>query len=102
MAVTEPPFSPETAFRRLRDHPSWVVERTRIYRDFRLPSFVAAIALVNLVADVAERQRHHPNITVHEWCFVRLELYSHIENAISQKDVDLALAIDAVLDREQR
>ncbi len=91
-------FSPETAARRLRKHPGWVVERIRLYRDFRLPSFADAIGLVNRVAEVAEEQQHHPNILVHDWCFVRLELYSHSENAITEKDVDLALAIDAALD----
>jgi pterin-4a-carbinolamine dehydratase len=34
---------------------------------------------------------------VHEWCFVRLELYSHLADALSDRDVQLALAIDAML-----
>jgi 4a-hydroxytetrahydrobiopterin dehydratase len=100
VTATEERFSPENATRRLRKHPGWVVERTRIYRDFRLPSFVDAMAMVNRVAAIAEAQQHHPNILLHDWCFVRLELYTHSENAVSEKDVDLALAIDAALDAQ--
>ncbi|HEX6492568.1 MAG TPA: 4a-hydroxytetrahydrobiopterin dehydratase [Candidatus Dormibacteraeota bacterium] len=91
------PITPEVAYRALEGHPGWVVERERLYRDFRLGSFIEAITLVNRVAEVAERAGHHPNILVHEWCFVRLELYSHLEGALSDLDVDLALAIDAML-----
>jgi 4a-hydroxytetrahydrobiopterin dehydratase len=91
------PISPEVAYRALEGHPGWVVERHRLYRDFRLGSFIEAIALVNRVAEVAERAGHHPNILVHEWCFVRVELYSHLADALSDLDVELALAIDASL-----
>jgi 4a-hydroxytetrahydrobiopterin dehydratase len=90
-------ISPEVAYRALEGHPGWVVERHRLYRDFRLGSFSEAISLVHRVADVAERLGHHPNILVHEWCFVHLELYSHLEGALSDRDLELALAIDAML-----
>jgi 4a-hydroxytetrahydrobiopterin dehydratase len=63
----------------------------------RLGSFTDAISFVNRVAEVAERLGHHPNILAHEWCFVRLELYSHLADALSDRDVQLALAIDAML-----
>ena len=71
-----------------------MVERHRIYRDLRLPSFREAVDLIGRVADVAERHGHHPNITLHEWCFVHLELYSHLTGGLSTKDVELAIAID--------
>jgi 4a-hydroxytetrahydrobiopterin dehydratase len=73
-----------------------VVERHRIYRDLRLPSFRDAVAFITRVGDIAERLDHHPNIFLHEYFFVRLELYSHIDGGISQRDVDLALAIDEI------
>lgn len=55
-------ISPESTYLQLKDYPRWVVERTRLYRDFRFPSFVDAIAFITRVAEVAERQDHHPNI----------------------------------------
>ena len=89
-------IAPEHAYLQLADHPRWVVERHRLYRDLRFPTFMNAIAFINRVAEIAERQDHHPNIHLHEWCFVRLDLYSHIDDALSQKDVDLAIAIDEI------
>ena len=91
------PIAPETAAEELKEHPLWVVERARLYRDFRFNNFKAAIAFVNQVADLAERLAHHPNICVHEWCFVHLELYSHADGGLSRFDVDFALALDEML-----
>jgi 4a-hydroxytetrahydrobiopterin dehydratase len=95
-------LTPEDAYRALKAHPAWVVERDRIHRDFRLASFSAAMALVNSVADVAETVCHHPNIRLHEWCFVELEVYSHVSGGLTAKDVELVIAIDAMLDEQPR
>jgi 4a-hydroxytetrahydrobiopterin dehydratase len=89
------PISPEAAAEALKEHPLWVVERGRLYRDFRFPDFKSAMAFVNRVAELAERLGHHPNILVHEWSFVHLELYSHADGGLSRFDVDFALALDA-------
>ena len=92
-----PPITPEDAYRRLRAHPGWVVERDRLRRDLRLGSFAEAVRLIDRVAGVAEAAGHHPNIRLHEWCFVELEIYSHVTGGLTARDVDLAVAIDALL-----
>ena len=91
------PIAPESAAAELKEHPLWVVERSRLYRDFRFKNFKAAMAFVNQVADLAEGRAHHPNIFVHEWCFVHLELYSHAGGGLSRFDVDFALALDEMI-----
>jgi 4a-hydroxytetrahydrobiopterin dehydratase len=91
------PIAPEVAAAELKEHPLWVVERSRLFRDFRFPNFKAAIAFVNQVAELAERMAHHPNICVHEWCFVHLELYSHADGGLSRFDVGFALALDEMI-----
>ncbi len=94
-------LTPEDAYRALKAHPAWIVERDRIRRDFRFASFAAAMDFVNRVAVVAETVGHHPNIRLHEWCFVELEVYSHVSGGLTSKDVELATAIDDML-AEQR
>lgn len=89
-------IAPEEAYTQLQAHPAWIVERTRIHRDYRFVSFRDAVAFIDRVADVAEAHAHHPNITLHEWCFVRLELYSQLLDALTQADVDLAVALDGL------
>jgi len=97
----EPPaaarrVTPEEAYTRLREHPAWIVERSRIHRDYRFATFRDAVRFIDAVAEVAEAHAHHPNITLHEWCFVRLELYSHLHDCLTQADVDLAVALDGL------
>lgn len=106
MEASDPPrraavyaaISPEDAYRALAGHPAWVVERDRLHRDIRLRSFTEAIALITRVAAVAEAMRHHPNIRLHEWCFVDFEVYSHLTGGISNRDIELAVAIDGLIE----
>jgi 4a-hydroxytetrahydrobiopterin dehydratase len=93
-------IAPEDAYRALRAHASWIVERNRIRRDLRFASFSAAMDFVNRVAAVAEAIGHHPNIRLHEWCFVELEVYSHVSGGLTGKDVELAAAIDEMIERQ--
>ncbi len=93
-------MTPEDAYRALGAHPAWIVERDRIRRDFRLASFAAAMDFINRVAAVAERVGHHPNIRLHEWRFVELEVYSHDSGGLTTRDVDLVAAIDAMLEEK--
>lgn len=88
------PLSTEQVYEQLAIAPQWVVERDRIYRDFRFDTFSEVIAFVNKVATIAEQQDHHPNLFLHEYHFLRIECYSHIVDGLTQKDVQLALAID--------
>jgi 4a-hydroxytetrahydrobiopterin dehydratase len=91
-------LTPEAAYRALKAHPAWIVERDRLRRDLRFASFTAAIDFVDRVAAVAETVGHHPNIRVHEWCFVELEIYSHVSGGLTGRDVELATALDAMLE----
>jgi 4a-hydroxytetrahydrobiopterin dehydratase len=91
------PISPEAAAGALKEHPSWVVERSRIYRDLRFDSFAAALAFVNQVGNLAERVQHHPNIRIHEWCFVQLELYTDATAGLTTRDVEFAIAVDDLM-----
>lgn len=88
------PLSPEEAYQQLRNRPQWVVEHTRIYRDFRFETFKQALRFVNAVARIAGRVGHHPNITLHEYHFVRIETYDHLTGGLSTKDLELIRAID--------
>jgi 4a-hydroxytetrahydrobiopterin dehydratase len=60
---------------------------------------MAAITLVDQAAELAEAANHHPDILVHGWNKVRLELSTHSEGGITQADLDLAGRIDATVGR---
>lgn len=94
-------LSVEEAYRALSNHERWIVERKEIYRDFRFKDFAAALKFVNNVGRIAEELNHHPNILLHEYCFVRVGTYTHVVDGITEKDVELVKALDDALEDTQ-
>jgi 4a-hydroxytetrahydrobiopterin dehydratase len=71
-------------------------EDQSIVRELSFADFVAAIAFVNRVAEIAEAANHHPDILVHGWKEVRLTLSTHSQGGLTDADFRLARQIDAV------
>ncbi|MDX6454868.1 MAG: 4a-hydroxytetrahydrobiopterin dehydratase [Gaiellaceae bacterium] len=63
-----------------------------------LPSFSGAIAFVNRVAELAEKEDHHPDIAV-SYKKVTLRWTSHSEGGITDRDYALAERSDALAER---
>jgi len=72
----------------------WQRDGRAIAREWQLKDFAEAIAFVNRVADVAEAADHHPDIHLHGWNKVRLELSTHSEGGLTEADFDMASRID--------
>jgi 4a-hydroxytetrahydrobiopterin dehydratase len=72
----------------------WTRHGQAIVRERKLADFPAAIAFVNRVAEVAEQANHHPDILVHGWNRVRLELSTHSAGGLTEADFALAQQID--------
>jgi 4a-hydroxytetrahydrobiopterin dehydratase len=74
---------------------SWVLRDGRLHRDFSFPDFVEAFGFMTRVALLAEARNHHPDWS-NAWNKVSIDLVSHDVGGISQRDFDLAAAIDAL------
>jgi 4a-hydroxytetrahydrobiopterin dehydratase len=74
----------------------WYRSGQAIVREWKLADFAAAIAFVNRVAGLAEAANHHPDILIHGWNKVRLELSTHSQGGLTEADFGLAVKIDAV------
>lgn len=72
----------------------WHRQGEAIVREWKLQDFAQAIAFVNRVADAAEDANHHPDILLHGWNKVRLELATHSEGGLTEADFDMAARID--------
>ena len=59
-------------------------------REFRFASFPEAIAFVNRVAELAERENHHPDIEV-RYTRVRLRWWTHTAGGVTERDRQLAV-----------
>jgi 4a-hydroxytetrahydrobiopterin dehydratase len=81
---------------RMADDSVWREEGESLIRDYEFKDFVNAIAFVNRVADVAEEHNHHPDILIHGWNKVRLELTTHSEGKLTDNDRAMAERIDAL------
>lgn len=80
----------------LRDLPPWTGDTTALSRDVRCPSFRAAMALANAVADVAEELDHHPDIHI-RYDTVSFRSSTHSADGVTAYDVELAKRIDAAV-----
>jgi 4a-hydroxytetrahydrobiopterin dehydratase len=74
----------------------WARDGEAIVREYKLTDFGAAIAFVNRVAELAEAANHHPDILVHGWNMVRLELSTHSAGGLTDADFALASQIDGL------
>jgi 4a-hydroxytetrahydrobiopterin dehydratase len=73
--------------------PGWARRGDALTKTFTLPSFPAAITLVQRVADAAERANHHPDIDI-RYTKVTFTLSTHSAGGVSKKDLDLAREIE--------
>jgi 4a-hydroxytetrahydrobiopterin dehydratase len=69
----------------------WTEVDGALERTFELPSFAEAIAFVNRVAELAETEDHHPDITI-AYRRVTLRWWTHTAGGITARDRELAAA----------
>jgi 4a-hydroxytetrahydrobiopterin dehydratase len=81
----------------LADLPGWTHEGDAIRRELSFDGFREAIAFINRVADQADAANHHPELT-NVYSRVTVVLTTHDAGGVTQKDLDLARAIDTVVD----
>jgi 4a-hydroxytetrahydrobiopterin dehydratase len=76
----------------LDELPGWARDGDTITRTADLPSFPAAIEVVDRVAALAEKRDHHPDIDI-RWRTLTFRCSTHSAGGLTQLDVDLAGAI---------
>ena len=76
----------------LDDLPGWKRDGDALVRTAKLPSFPAAIEVVDRVAEIAEERNHHPDIDI-RWRTLVFRCATHSAGGITALDVELAGAI---------
>ena len=74
--------------------PGWAHVGRAITRTYRFDDFRGALAFVNRVAELAERQQHHPDIDI-RYNQVTLSVSTHDAGGLTERDFRLAAAVDA-------
>jgi 4a-hydroxytetrahydrobiopterin dehydratase len=67
-----------------------------LQREHEFRDFAEALAFVNRVGELAERENHHPDIEI-RWNRVTLRWWTHVEEAVTERDHELAEKANLVL-----
>jgi 4a-hydroxytetrahydrobiopterin dehydratase len=74
--------------------PGWqIVDGHHLEKEYTFPDFAEALGFVNRAALVAEEMDHHPELTL-TWGKVRVRIWTHTVNGLTQKDFQLADKIE--------
>ncbi len=94
--TTEDRLSDQQIQEFLRNLAGWSYNSTNasIERTFIRKNFLDAVALIQQIAPIAERQDHHPDILLSGYKNVKVMLSTHSAGGVTQNDFDLARAID--------
>jgi 4a-hydroxytetrahydrobiopterin dehydratase len=73
-----------------------LVEGHHLQREIRRKDFRESLALANAIGEIAESQRHHPDLLV-SWGRLTVTLFTHAINGLHENDFILAARIDELL-----
>lgn len=90
-----PPMAPGDIEGYLKDVPGWALTEggTRLQRHFVFDDFAGALKFANRVGELAEREGHHPDITI-GWGYCTVVTYTHKIGGLHENDFILAAKIN--------
>ena len=91
------PFTRDEVKDYLAQVSGWTLDKDakRISKEFKFKDVVEAMKFVERVADIAEREGHHPDIHIH-YNKVLLDIWTHAIDGLFENDFILAAKIDAI------
>ncbi|MCA1834499.1 MAG: 4a-hydroxytetrahydrobiopterin dehydratase [Actinomycetota bacterium] len=73
----------------------WEQVEDTLVKQFAFKDFEAAVQFVSSLVPVADKLDHHPDVHIH-WNTVELVLWTHVTGGITERDFELAQAIDSM------
>ena len=70
-------------------------EKKMLFKKFTFKSFKAALNFTNSVGDLAEKEGHHPDISL-GWGYCLIMIHTHAIKGLSKNDFILASKIDLI------
>ncbi len=82
--------------------PGWQVsdDNKMISRSWRARNFVSAMEQLNALADMAEAEQHHPDLHLTSYRHIRVDLWTHAIDGLSENDLILAAKINQWLQKQ--
>ena len=66
-----------------------ILDDKKLEKEFLFKDFLRAMSFVDMVADIAEGEGHHPDIHIH-YSKVQIELWTHAIGGLSENDFIVA------------
>lgn len=93
---SKPKLPPRDVLAALKGLPGWlVVDGHHLEKRYAFPDFATGLAFVVALGEAAEQQDHHPDVHL-SWGQVRLSVWSHDCDGLTQRDLDLAKSADGL------
>ena len=73
--------------------PDWEIADGKLERQFKFKNFRQGLDMTNRIGELAEQQGHHPDILL-AWGKVKVTLFTHKVNGLTEEDFILASKID--------
>lgn len=80
----------------------WTVDGNSLKLILKLASFKRAVAMLNSVADYAEKLNHHPNMAIKNYNELVIVTTTHSENGLTEKDYELAKMVTDLLEYQSK
>ncbi len=80
----------------LKSTPLWQIssDNKSISREYVLKDFIQCVSKINQIKDIAEDQGHHPDVHLTGYKNLRVVLYTHALNGLTENDFIVAAKID--------
>lgn len=90
-----PKMTPPEVQKNLTRVPGWNLVSEQLVRSFTFPDFVQTMKFTNRVADLAEKEGHHPDFEIH-YSQLKLSLWTHAVGGLTENDFIMAEEINAL------
>ncbi len=89
------------AKKQIENLPGWKLthDGKRIRKDWRVANFLKGLAMFSEIADIAEKDAHHPDLHLEGYRNVWIELWTHAIDGLSENDFILAAKIDRIAEK---
>ncbi|MDQ3075660.1 MAG: 4a-hydroxytetrahydrobiopterin dehydratase [bacterium] len=90
------PFNEAEAKDYLAQTDGWTLsdDAKKINKEYKFQDFIGAVNFINLIADIAEEEGHHPDVFLHDYNKVIVTLSTHSIGGLSENDFILAAKIN--------
>lgn len=72
-----------------------LIDEHHLEKEFRFKNFREALSFTNRVGELAENQKHHPDICL-GWGRVKIKIWTHKIDGLTESDFILAAKVDEV------